>query len=103
MRYGDVYKHFKGGEYRFQYLCYPIDMSSGRLEYVLTAKHADTQEEVKIFKKKEAYFSDYSHYMVLYERILNKSLWVRKADDFFGYKEHKDGRLEKRFVFLKNN
>ncbi|MFF2531358.1 hypothetical protein ACFVS2_20860 [Brevibacillus sp. NPDC058079] len=100
MRMGNQYKHFKGGQYLFQYICYPIDMSKTMEEatYVLTAKHADTQEEVKIFEKNGVYFTDCCLYMVLYKRISDASLWVRQVDDFFGYKEHEDGRFEKRFV-----
>jgi hypothetical protein len=105
LRFGDYYKHFKGGEYLFQYITYPIDMSHtiGELNYVLTAKHADNpEEEVKIFEKDGVFFSDRYHYMVLYKRISDNSLWVRRVDDFFGYKKHEDGSLEKRFVLMDN-
>lgn len=102
MRFKDRYKHYKGGEYLFQYICYPMSMShcAGSLEFVITAKNANTDplEDVRIYHKDGVYFADCKDYVVLYKRISDQSVWVREVDDFFGYKEHEDERMEKRFV-----
>jgi hypothetical protein len=68
-----VYKHFKGGMY---------------LALIL-AKDSENLEDVVV-------------YIPLYDnQESNTKAWIRKLDDFMGYKEFEDGTKVKRFEFVR--
>lgn len=101
MKQGERYLHFKGNHYIYMGIALPLVISSRSLnELFKQAILADDGKTIiPIYEENGVWFTPLDEPVVLYynEELPNK-WWARKVDDFFGYKEHDDGRLEKRFV-----
>lgn len=104
LKQGERYLHFKGNQYVYLGIALPMTISTrtlfGPFKEAILAD--DGKTIVPIYEENGVWFTPLDEPVVLYynAEFLNK-WWVRKVDDFFGYKEHDDGNLEKRFVRMK--
>mgnify|MGYP001125179291 CR=1 FL=1 len=109
MRKGDVYVHFKGGEYLFDGIALPITEFVGNkheLKPVCIAHDAHTPKgenikQVQLYEFNGLMLVDRETAHVVYQvKIGNKkdNFWIREIDDFFGYKEVEKDEYIKRFT-----
>lgn len=107
MKYGDFYKHYKGGEYWFQCIALPMtDLESDRnIKWVGQARYHENDKDINLFFQNGVWFVDYDLPCVIYQAEKDRDtefVWAREVDDFFGYKTE-GTTLYKRFVYERQN
>lgn len=110
MKCGDIYKHFKGGEYTFLGISIPlqdnaIGFNKGNLLESGKAKLESTLNDIPLYDYfglqssggAGLIFTDSDIPYVIYQSHKDELIWARPVDDFFGYKEKANDELVKRF------
>lgn len=104
MKRGDIYKHFRGERYVF--ICIAIPMKD---EFIRTtnlfpffdARYHEDKHNIELYTSSDGvvYINSEVPHVVYHSQKDSKmeKPWVREVDDYFGYKENKDGHLVKRF------
>lgn len=114
---GDIYTHFKGGQYHILGIAHPISELSHNENIVPTTHALDASMEepqmVTLFKSEhDILYIDRDGYYVVYESISMpdgsvpafSEPWVRELDEFMGTKkveEEPEAHEVKRFVKVK--
>lgn len=107
MKHGDIYDHFKGGEYFFDTIALPKDDLNIKhdirrdMRSTQVAMYHDGTREVKLYSYGGIPFIDASVPHVIYQAETDyetDKVYARPVDDFFGYKEKPNGQLVKRFT-----
>jgi hypothetical protein len=110
MKYGDIYKHFKGGEYFFQGIALPLREGNLSVRTVKSmtfqgnARYHENTHDIELYAIDGAMFIDSELPHVIYqsEKDYNTyKCWAREVDDFFGYKEDIYGHMKKKFTLQK--
>ncbi len=91
MKKGDIYRHYKGGIYKFIGIASPSEEIALRTYPYgsATAKHSETGEDVhvqQIPSFDHAYVTDLEEPVVLYRDSKDGKLWARPVDMFFDHK-----------------
>lgn len=106
MKRGDIYNHFKGEQYVFVCIAIPMKdelISTTHLAHFLDARYHENTHNIELYTSSDGVLfinSEVPH--VVYHTQKDSKMekpWVREVDDYFGYKENKDGHLVKRFTF----
>lgn len=106
MKHGDIYDHFKGGEYFFDTIAFPKDDLSIKpdirrdMRTLQVATHHETLDAIKLYSYGGIPFIDASVPHVIYqaeEDYNTEKVYARPVDDFFGYKSKPNGQLVQRF------
>lgn len=106
-KHGDVYDHFKGGEYFFDGIALPkddlniyFDVRRG-MQFEQLAKYHDGTRDVKLYTYGGVTFIDSNVPHVIYQAAADydtDKVYAREVDDFFGYKIKENGEAIQRFV-----
>lgn len=107
MKHGDIYDHFKGGEYFFDSIALPKDDLNIKYDIrrdmrsTQRATYHDGTREVKLYSYGGIPFIDASVPHVIYQAKADyetDKVYARPVDDFFGYKTQPNGQQTKRFT-----
>lgn len=108
MNYGDIYKHYKGGEYIFNCIATPLNetyiYSMDDSTSTKIATHTETGQKIRIFDFLGAQVADSEEPLVIYQstkEFHQLNYWARPVDMFFGVQELEDGKMVQRFVKTK--
>jgi hypothetical protein len=92
------FKHFKGTIYTQLGVSVPSEGTHHEVITSLSALHHDTQNIMLFSFINSQWVSPDDQSYVLYESEKDDRIWAREYDDFYGYKQHPDGTVERRFV-----
>ncbi|PTY93007.1 hypothetical protein [Heyndrickxia sporothermodurans] len=107
MKYGDEYRHYKGGHYRFLGIAFPVksgELSAETQSYLTrtgTARYHENTHDINLFMIDGAYFIDSDVPHVIYQSekdYQSDHMWAREVDDFFGYILSPEGNFVRRFA-----
>lgn len=106
MKHGDIYKHFKGGEYWFDCIALPLRDRKLSQRFLMlmpnvgTARYHENTHDLDLYIYDGITFidSDLPHVIYQAEKDYNTTkVWAREVNDFFGYKEDQYGYLRQKF------
>lgn len=107
MKYGDNYKHFKGGEYIFEGIALPLRTGNlsqetiKNMTYQGKVRYHENSHDIDLYSIDGAFFIDSELPHVVYVALkTNGIVWAREVDDFFGYKQKENGELVKKFSLM---
>jgi hypothetical protein len=106
MKNGDFYKHYKGGEYFFDCIALPLEVSpfskiAKEEKHTQTARHHENTQDLDLYLINGVTFikSDVPHVIYQSEKDYNTNfVFAREVDDFFGYKHIIGSHYIKRFT-----
>lgn len=105
MRYGDKYKHCKGGEYYFLGIALPIKGSNlpettlNRMSHGGSVRYHENTHDIDLYFIDEIMFIDSDKPHVIYQSLKDDKNWAREVDDYFGYKNI-EGIMVKKFQVI---
>lgn len=119
MKYFDMYKHHKGGEYLYYGISIPLQdkeinftLHGSGLSEVGVAKHEETLETVVLYDYfglqrsggAGLIFTDTKIPLVIYQSTEDEgeeNIWARPVDKFFGPTVLQNGKIGPRFTLMK--